>query len=135
MNRRINPSRLSLARRRRGLTKTALAKRLGVELRTITAWEGEEFEPSDDNLRALAIDAKEVDAFSMWHGETPFVFLNTKKSCERSRFDAAHELGHLVLHRHGVPQGQQAEAEANAFASAFLMPRASVLAMAPRFAN
>jgi len=81
----------------------------------------------------LAIDATEVDAFSMWHGRTPFVFLNTKKSCEHSRFDAAHELGHLVLHRQGAPQGQWAEAQANAFASAFLMPRASVLSMAPRF--
>jgi Zn-dependent peptidase ImmA (M78 family) len=38
----------------------------------------------------------------------------------------------LVMHRHGAPQGQDAEREANAFASAFLMPRASVLAAAPR---
>lgn len=80
----------------------------------------------------LAVDALEVDAFSMWRDGTPFVFLNTHKSAEHSRFDAAHELGHLVMHRHGPPSGQQAEAEANAFASAFLMPRASVLAHAPR---
>lgn len=80
----------------------------------------------------LAVDALEVDAFSMWRDGTPFVFLNTHKSCEHSRFDAGHELGHLVMHRHGPPSGQQAEAEANAFASAFLMPRASVLANAPR---
>ena len=64
----------------------------------------------------------------MWHEDRPFIFLNTNKSAEHSRFDAAHELGHLVLHRHGVPQGQNAEREANAFASALLMPRASVLA-------
>ena len=82
---------------------------------------------------SLSVDAAEVDAFSMWHDNTPFVFLNTKKSAEHSRFDAAHELGHLVMHRHGAPHGQQAEHEANAFASAFLMPRASVLANAPRF--
>ncbi|MGP0592344.1 helix-turn-helix domain-containing protein [Nitrospira sp. T9] len=80
---------------------------------------------------SLSIDAVEVDAFSMWRVNTPFVFLNTKKSAEHSRFDAAHELGHLVMHRHGAPQGQNAEREANAFASAFLMPRASVLAHAP----
>lgn len=79
---------------------------------------------------SLAINATEVDAFSMWRETTPFVFLNTKKSSEHSRFDAAHELGHLVLHRHGAPQGQEAEREANAFGSAFLMPRASVLAQA-----
>lgn len=80
---------------------------------------------------SLAIDAKEVDAFSMWHGGRPFVFLNTFKSAEHCRFDAAHELGHLVLHQHAQPQGPDLEREANAFASAFLMPRGSVLAMAP----
>jgi Zn-dependent peptidase ImmA (M78 family)/DNA-binding XRE family transcriptional regulator len=82
---------------------------------------------------SLAIDAREVDAYSMWYGGKPFVFLNTLKSAEHCRFDAAHELGHLVLHRHGEPQGQEIEREANAFASAFLMPRRSVLANAPKF--
>ncbi|AKV96837.1 XRE family transcriptional regulator [Marinobacter sp. MA] len=81
---------------------------------------------------SLSVDAREVDAFSMWYGDIPFVFLNTKKTAERCRFDAAHELGHLVMHRHGAPQGQEAEKEANSFASAFLMPRRSVLANAPR---
>lgn len=84
---------------------------------------------------SLSVDAREVDAFSMWYGDIPFVFLNTKKTAERCRFDAAHELGHLVMHRHGAPQGQEAEKEANAFASAFLMPRRSVLANAPRSAT
>lgn len=81
---------------------------------------------------SLAIDAKEVDAFSMWHGGKPFMFLNTFKSAEHCRFDAAHELGHLVLHRHGQTQGPELEREANAFASAFLMPKKSVLANGPR---
>jgi Zn-dependent peptidase ImmA (M78 family)/DNA-binding XRE family transcriptional regulator len=83
---------------------------------------------------SLAIDAREVDAFSMWKGDVPFVFLNTTKTGEHSRFDAAHELGHLVLHRHGPPQGIEAEKQANSFAAAFLMPAGSVLANAPRFA-
>jgi len=48
---------------------------------------------------SMAEDTTEVDAFSLWRETTPFVFLNTMKSAERSRFDAAHELGHLVLHR------------------------------------
>ena len=69
---------------------------------------------------------KEVDAFSFWHGKTPFVFLNLMKSGERGRFDAAHELGHLLLHKHGAPQGPEAEREADRFASAFLMPEASI---------
>jgi Zn-dependent peptidase ImmA (M78 family)/transcriptional regulator with XRE-family HTH domain len=84
---------------------------------------------------SLAIDAREVDAFSFWRGDVPFIFLNTGKSAERSRYDAAHELGHLILHKHAAPHGQQAELEANAFASAFLMPRSSVLANAPKLAT
>jgi Zn-dependent peptidase ImmA (M78 family) len=82
---------------------------------------------------SLAINAREVDAFSMWNQTTPFIFLNGYKSSEHSRYDAAHELGHLVLHRHGGPHGRGTEHEADAFASAFLMPRASVIANAPRF--
>ena len=82
---------------------------------------------------SLAVDAREVDAFSLWRGDVPFVFLNTNKSSEHSRFDAAHELGHLVLHRHGSPRGIEAERQANMFASAFLMPRDSVLPRLPRF--
>lgn len=81
---------------------------------------------------SLAEDCVEVDAFSFWRGAQPFIMLNTLKSAERSRFDAAHELGHLVLHRHGQPNGREAEREADAFASAFLMPRSSILAHAPR---
>lgn len=82
---------------------------------------------------SLSVAAKEVDAFSLWHGNTPYVFLNTNKTSEHSRFDAAHELGHLVMHKHGPPNGLEAERQADAFASSFLMPRASVLASAPRF--
>jgi Zn-dependent peptidase ImmA (M78 family)/DNA-binding XRE family transcriptional regulator len=77
---------------------------------------------------SLAIDTREVDAFSMWRENTPFIFLNNNKSSERSRYDAAHELGHLLLHRHASPQGREAEREADIFAGAFLMPKASVIA-------
>ncbi|WP_161830698.1 helix-turn-helix domain-containing protein [Steroidobacter agaridevorans] len=83
-------------------------------------------------IYSLAIDAREIDAFSMWKGGVPFMFLNTGKSAEHCRFDAAHELGHLVLHQHAQPQGADLEREANAFASSFLMPRSSTLALAPR---
>ena len=83
---------------------------------------------------SLAINAQEVDAFSLWRDEQPFVFLNTRKSSERSRFDCGHELGHLVIHRHGEQRldgSQTIEREADAFSSALLMPRASVLSYAP----
>lgn len=77
---------------------------------------------------SLAENCEEVDAFSLWKNDRPFVFLNTKKTAEHSRFDAAHELGHLVLHKHGAPNGQEAESQANTFASAFLMPLGDVTA-------
>lgn len=240
----FNPTRLTWARRRRGLTKTRLAAYIGVELRSVSAYETGEFNPEPERLVAiartlsfpqafffgddieepaidtasfrslskmtarqrdtalgsgavamllnewiearfdlpppelpdlgrdsnpetaaatlrqawglgelpiknmlhlleakgvrvysLAIDAAEVDAFSMWRRDRPFVFLNTLKSAEHGRFDAAHELGHLILHRHAAPNGQEAEQDANAFASALLMPPASVRAYAPRFAT
>jgi len=240
----FNPNRLSLARRRKGLTKSGLATQIGVDLRSVSAYESGEYPPSEDTLHkihsvlnfpidfffgddleqprpdvasfralskmkasqrdmalgqgaialhlnqwlekrfelpqsqlpdlsrerspeaaadslrrywgigelairnmihlleakgvrvfSLAIDAREVDAFSMWKDTTPFIFLNSNKSSEHSRFDAAHELGHLVLHRHAAPQGREAEKEADMFASAFLMPRSSVIANAPRFAT
>lgn len=86
-------------------------------------------------IYSLSISSDTVDALSTWRNDTPYVFLNLLKSAEHGRFDAAHELGHLVLHRHSSPGGREAEQEAHAFASAFLMPRASILANAPRFAT
>jgi Zn-dependent peptidase ImmA (M78 family)/DNA-binding XRE family transcriptional regulator len=64
-----------------------------------------------------------LNAWSMWHGERPFVMLNifNNAGC-RARFDAAHELAHLVLHRDSVVEGLQMENEANLFAAAFLLP-------------
>ncbi|MFD0651242.1 XRE family transcriptional regulator [Streptomyces malaysiensis subsp. malaysiensis] len=79
---------------------------------------------------SLAADCASVDAFSLrWKEKTPFIYLNLEKSGERGRFDAAHELGHLVLHaQHRIPHGPEAENEAQQFASAFLMPRSGILA-------
>ncbi|MFD5913449.1 ImmA/IrrE family metallo-endopeptidase [Streptomyces massasporeus] len=46
---------------------------------------------------------------------------DTEKTAERGRFDAAHELGHLVLHgEEQMPHGPQAAAEAHRFAAASL---------------
>jgi Zn-dependent peptidase ImmA (M78 family)/DNA-binding XRE family transcriptional regulator len=80
-------------------------------------------------VRVFSIaEDRRVDAFSLWHQDVPFVFLNTVKTAEHSRMDAAHELGHLVLHRHGVPWGRNIEKEAQTFGASFLMPRGSVFA-------
>ena len=80
-------------------------------------------------VRVFSLDeqGRDIDAFSFWRNARPYVLLNTTKSAEHSRFDAAHELGHIVLHRTGE-RGREAEHQANQFASALLMPRASVLA-------
>ncbi|MFK8849416.1 ImmA/IrrE family metallo-endopeptidase [Streptomyces sp. Ac-502] len=82
---------------------------------------------------SLPPDSLEVDAFAVWRGRVPFVFLNVMKTVERGRFDAAHELGHLVMHGSGerLCTGPGAERQANDFASAFLMPAAGVLGHMP----
>jgi Zn-dependent peptidase ImmA (M78 family)/transcriptional regulator with XRE-family HTH domain len=73
-----------------------------------------------------------VDAFSCWVSERPYIVLTSnKRSADRSRFDAAHELAHLLFHHDAVPGGRREEAEAHAFASAFLMPAAAILAELP----
>jgi Zn-dependent peptidase ImmA (M78 family) len=77
---------------------------------------------------SLVEDTRHLDAYSLWRNDVPYVFLNTTKTTERSRHDAFHELGHLVMHHHTGSKHASAEDEANAFASAFLMPREDLLA-------
>lgn len=78
------------------------------------------------------LGADKLDAFSVWDDYTgrPLTTLGTDKaSAFRSRFDAAHELGHLVLHRN-VPRSlvnrgevfKLIEDQAHRFARAFLLP-------------
>lgn len=87
-------------------------------------------------IYSLAEDCREVDAFSMWRRGNGFIFLNHNKSAEHSRFDAAHELGHLVLHGgDDVPHGKVAEDQANAFAGALMMPRDLLLSKLPQRAT
>jgi Zn-dependent peptidase ImmA (M78 family)/DNA-binding XRE family transcriptional regulator len=83
---------------------------------------------------SVSDDLSVVDAFSFWCRGTPFVVMHTTKATtgERPRFDGAHELAHLVLHRREKPVGREVEQEADRFASAFLMPRDAVLAEAPQ---
>ncbi len=71
---------------------------------------------------SLPVDDREVDAFSFWQEDKPFIFLNTGRTAERMRFDLAHELGHLLLHRQAKLRSRQVEQQAQDFASAFLVP-------------
>lgn len=70
---------------------------------------------------------REVDAFSVCFDERPVVVLGSEKAVTaRSRFDAAHELGHLVLHSDADAGTKEAERQAHEFAAAFLMPASAI---------
>lgn len=64
-----------------------------------------------------------VDAFSIWEDDQPFIFLARRRTPEETRFDLAHELGHLLLHSMSDPTAPtDREDAANKFASEFLIP-------------
>lgn len=64
-----------------------------------------------------------VDAFSTAAGSRPIVVLTADKgSALRTRFTAAHEVAHLLLHIEVRPGDIAHEREADAFAAEFLMP-------------
>ncbi|MDQ7806261.1 XRE family transcriptional regulator [Amycolatopsis sp. A133] len=70
------------------------------------------------------VSIEKVDAFCVDFPDRPVVALGADKGLrDRSRFDAAHELGHLVLHGSGERAGTRIiESQAHEFAAAFLMP-------------
>lgn len=81
----------------------------------------------------IALNAAQLDGLSTWSADgRPYILLNSEKaSSVRSRFDAAHELGHLILHRHAPirvdsPMHKLLEKQAHLFASAFIFPRSAV---------
>jgi Zn-dependent peptidase ImmA (M78 family)/transcriptional regulator with XRE-family HTH domain len=81
----------------------------------------------------LMEECKKIDAFSFWHRDRPLIFLNSEKeSSSRNRFDAAHELGHFVMHADYLPGDPAQEAAAHYFAGAFLLPRESFVHECPR---
>ena len=87
----------------------------------------------DHGVKVLSMKVASDDFFGLSVGEEdggPAVVVNTweRISVERWIFSAAHELGHLVLHRpeYRIEQTEEAkvpEREANLFASHFLMPQ------------
>ncbi|MEO1041070.1 MAG: XRE family transcriptional regulator [Pseudomonadota bacterium] len=85
----------------------------------------------------IHVRAEKLDAFSQWsdHYGVPFVVLSRDKaSACRQRFDALHELAHLVLHR-SVTHKQMSNAstykllekQADKLASALLLPERDFL--------
>lgn len=91
-------------------------------------------EPIGDMVRVLELHGaivvrlvladEGIDAFSWLGPDRPVVILDTGKGDRaRSRFDAAHELGHLVMHRERARAADRdLEKQAHRFASAFLVP-------------
>jgi Zn-dependent peptidase ImmA (M78 family)/transcriptional regulator with XRE-family HTH domain len=86
-------------------------------------------------LSRLEIGSQKIDSFSCWIDGRPYIFLGSDKgSYARSRFDAAHELFHLLRHSDVSQEDlerkrvrDRIEREANWFAGAFLVPRSSLL--------
>ncbi|KAB2914619.1 MAG: ImmA/IrrE family metallo-endopeptidase [Dechloromonas sp.] len=91
---------------------------------------GELLESQGIIVARASLGDEKLDAFSCLVSGRPFVFLGSDKlDRARSRFDAAHELAHLILHQHyterhlsDADDHKELEQQANAFASAFLMP-------------
>lgn len=75
-------------------------------------------------------DADITDGCSGFFDGRPFIFTNVEQiDAARTRFTMAHELGHIILHSHLTEEDlsnpatyKEVESEADAFASAFLMP-------------
>lgn len=83
----------------------------------------------------LRLDDPRVDAFSVNFSDHPVAVLGTDKAkWDRSRFDAAHELGHLVMHDEASGMAE-AERQANEFAAAFLMPARDIRSQLPTRAD
>ena len=80
--------------------------------------------------------AERVDAFSVGVHPRPMVFFNPAKGDYwRNRFDAAHELGHLVMHADAEPGEKVVEDQAHRFAAEFLMPEQDIARELPGTAD
>lgn len=70
-----------------------------------------------------------VDAYSQWREERPFIVIGTDKEASgRMRFNLMHEVGHLIMHKWVTALDLKEklttiEKEAHRFSSAFLLPR------------
>lgn len=83
---------------------------------------------------------KKMDGLSQWDElqERPFILLSSDKgNYFRSRFDLAHEIGHIVLHRFiktfDINHLKDIESQANYFASCLLLPEESFSLELPRY--
>jgi Zn-dependent peptidase ImmA (M78 family) len=87
-------------------------------------------------VAAVGVFDDGMDAFSLWPSALrPVVVLcSDKGAAARRRFDAAHELGHLILHGSATNEQWQ-EKQAHQFAASLLMPADEVEPWLPRRSN
>jgi Zn-dependent peptidase ImmA (M78 family)/transcriptional regulator with XRE-family HTH domain len=84
----------------------------------------------------LPAQTRRVFAFSCEFPRRSVVVLSTERTHRAAgRFDAAHELGHLVLHHDAEPGTHAVERHANVFASEFLAPTAELADLLPARAD
>lgn len=77
-------------------------------------------------VTTFAFPSPKVDAFTR-PGTRDIVVLNTLKGYSHNRWDKAHELGHLVMHRDlACDQEDDFEGEADLFARELLLPRRAI---------
>ena len=86
-------------------------------------------------VSTLNVNNKKIDAFTQIHkinnrDKYCVILSNDKQSVARRNFDAAHELGHIILHRNiekiedlTTEEQRNLEEQANFFAAAFLLPK------------
>lgn len=69
----------------------------------------------------------DLSGFTIQDGSShPIIFINKAMPGDRQRFTIAHELGHIIMHNIMTPDMEQ---QADAFASAFLMPARDIAPM------
>jgi Zn-dependent peptidase ImmA (M78 family)/DNA-binding XRE family transcriptional regulator len=78
---------------------------------------------------ALPLEITGIDAFSLWTGpetDQPIIVLLSGPPGDRLRFNLAHEVGHLVMHRSMRGEIRLIEKQADSFAGCLLMPESAI---------
>lgn len=69
-----------------------------------------------------------IDAYSVGFPGRPVIVMSSAKGKrDRSRFDVAHELGHLIMHEPAHAMTRWVENQAHEFAAEFLMPAQDII--------
>ena len=78
---------------------------------------------------AIPVELEKRDAFSLWAGDerkAPVIAVSSGKPGDRTHWNMAHELGHLVLHNPAEGILKDLDRDADRFAAEFLMPETAM---------